>query len=112
MNEASNFCNGECDGPPDPIDLPYIPGETNLNTKAMDLGALHYGGYRELDVHSLYGLMESKAIYKFFEAKGTRPFILSRSTFPTHGQYAHHWLGDNESTWDSLRYSIQGVLNT
>jgi alpha-glucosidase (family GH31 glycosyl hydrolase) len=78
----------------------------------MDLAAVHSNGLREFDVHNLYGLMESKAIAAFFEEQGKRTLILSRSTFPTHGRHAHHWLGDNESTWASLKYSIQGVMNT
>ena len=38
-----------------------------------------------------------------------RPFVISRSTFPGAGQYGGHWLGDNESTWPNMNYSIAGM---
>ena len=38
-----------------------------------------------------------------------RPFVISRSTYPGAGQYGGHWLGDNESTWPNMNYSIAGM---
>lgn len=40
---------------------------------------------------------------------GKRGVIITRSTYPTSGQWAGHWLGDNYSAWDQLLKSIIGV---
>jgi len=84
-----------------------------LNNKTISMGALHYNGIREYDVHNVFGHMESIATHKALTEinKDKRPFILSRSTFVGTGAFAAHWLGDNVSTWESMRQSIAGMLN-
>lgn len=42
------------------------------------------------------------------KARGTRPFVISRSTFAGHGRYAGHWTGDVWSSWEQLSYSVPG----
>lgn len=42
------------------------------------------------------------------KARGTRPFVISRSTFAGHGQYAGHWTGDVWSSWEQLSSSVPG----
>jgi len=113
MNEASNFCYGPCTGSPSMQCTAYCPGnESNLNTKAIDLGAGHYGGIIEWDAHSLFGFMESRATSQYFtQHLNQRPFIISRSSFATHGRYASNWLGDNYSEWDYIGYSITGIFD-
>jgi alpha-glucosidase (family GH31 glycosyl hydrolase) len=155
MNEASNFCNGECPsgagqraitsesgralaaktvmqalqaararrpGPRqspagfDPQDPPYAINNFGdhlpLNTHAMDLDAVHYGGLLEYNTHNLYGFGEAIATDAALEKiRQQRSLVISRSTFPGAGKYAGHWLGDNDSSFGDLYYSIAGILN-
>lgn len=40
---------------------------------------------------------------------GKRGVVVTRSTFPSSGKWAGHWLGDNTSGWDQLYKSIIGA---
>ncbi|KIJ64020.1 glycoside hydrolase family 31 protein [Hydnomerulius pinastri MD-312] len=83
-----------------------------LSTNTLATNATHYGGYAELDVHNMFGLMEEKttnlALQEIFPDK--RPFLISRSTFVSAGKWTGHWLGDNYSKWQYMYLSIQGML--
>ncbi|XP_071714287.1 alpha-xylosidase 1-like [Rutidosis leptorrhynchoides] len=139
MNEIANFCSGLCTLPQEKCPSGSNPGVTcclyctNLtNTKWDDppykinasgthvpigfktiaTSAVHYNGVREYDAHSLYGFTEAIATYKALRAlKGKHPFILSRSTFVGSGRYAAHWTGDNQASWNDIKYSIYTMLN-
>ncbi|CAN9510595.1 unnamed protein product [Ophioblennius macclurei] len=114
MNEPSNFLDGSTNGCPsnDIEHPPYTPGVLGDLLRAKTVCAtaqqklsVHY------NIHSLYGLMEAQAsasALKRIVAK--RPFIISRSTFPSQGVYSGHWLGDNKSQWKDLYTSIAGIL--
>lgn len=39
-----------------------------------------------------------------------RSFVITRSTFAGSGHYAGHWLGDNQSSWPPMKWSITGML--
>lgn len=39
---------------------------------------------------------------------GKRAIVVSRSTFPTVGQWIGHWLGDNTAAWNQIDKSIIG----
>ena len=71
MNEASNFCTGYCKREQAPSDsvlskLKYIPSDRDLDKKSIAVDAYHYGGIKELDVHSLFGIEEVAASHNFF----------------------------------------------
>ena len=128
MNEASNFCDGEC---PDhlhwllqqwPMPLGefdnaiYIPGHRMLQTHLISTDALHYpegeDPIPEYNLHSMFGFYETRETYNFFAKRNQRPFIISRSTFAGSGQFTSHWLGDNWSQWPFLRHSVAGIYNS
>ncbi|KAK1886118.1 Lysosomal alpha-glucosidase [Dissostichus eleginoides] len=114
MNEPSNFVDGSTNGCPSNSleNPPYTPGilggflrAKTLCATAQQKQSIHY------NMHSLYGLMEAKAsasAMKRIVAK--RPFVISRSTFPSQGMYSGHWLGDNRSQWKDMYTSIAGML--
>ncbi|XP_061375099.1 alpha-xylosidase 1 isoform X2 [Gastrolobium bilobum] len=83
-----------------------------IGYKTIATSAVHYNGILEYDAHSLYGFSQSIATHKALQGlQGKRPFILSRSTYVGSGKYAAHWTGDNQGTWENLRYSISTMLN-
>ncbi|CAF4158178.1 unnamed protein product [Rotaria sp. Silwood2] len=67
--------------------------------------------YKQYDVHNLYGWSETVATLPAARAtENKRSLVISRSTFPTSGSYAGHWLGDNTAAWSHLKYNIIGML--
>uniref|UniRef100_A0A4W4FQD4 P-type domain-containing protein n=1 Tax=Electrophorus electricus TaxID=8005 RepID=A0A4W4FQD4_ELEEL len=114
MNEPSNFFDGSVNGcPENELETPpYTPGVLGgtLRAKTVCASAQHKTT-SHYNVHSLYGLMEAKASASALKRiLGKRPFVISRSTFPSQGLYSGHWLGDNRSRWKDLYMSIPGML--
>eukprot|EP00197_Chlamydomonas_leiostraca_P010624 CAMPEP_0202870766 /NCGR_PEP_ID=MMETSP1391-20130828/16729_1 /ASSEMBLY_ACC=CAM_ASM_000867 /TAXON_ID=1034604 /ORGANISM="Chlamydomonas leiostraca, Strain SAG 11-49" /LENGTH=1290 /DNA_ID=CAMNT_0049551399 /DNA_START=24 /DNA_END=3896 /DNA_ORIENTATION=- len=106
---------------PEPGDVishpPYAINNQNghlpLGWKTLAMSAVHHGGVLEYDAHNLYGLAEAKVTYDVLQQLlGTRPFVLTRSTFPGSGKYAARWTGDNGANWDNLRWSVPGLFNS
>ncbi|CAG0892325.1 unnamed protein product [Cyprideis torosa] len=102
-------------------DPPYLPqaarlpgGSSRLSDKTICMVGTHVVGprkYKEYDVHSLFGLMQSGPTLRAArETTGARSFVISRSTYPSSGKYVGHWLGDNTSRWKDLHRSIIGML--
>lgn len=114
MNEPSNFVRGSEHGCPnnDLENPPYVPGVVGGALQAATICAssrqflsTHY------NLHNLYGLTEAIASSSaLVKTRGTRPFVISRSTFAGHGRYAGHWTGDVWSSWEHLSYSVPEVL--
>ncbi|XP_041720299.2 LOW QUALITY PROTEIN: lysosomal alpha-glucosidase [Coregonus clupeaformis] len=114
MNEPASFVQGSMEGCPD-SDLespPYVPrvvgGQLNTGTLCMSAQqnlTTHY------NLHNLYGLTEASATHSaLVKVRGSRPFVLSRSSFPGIGRFSGVWTGDVRSDWEQLRYSIPAVL--
>jgi alpha-glucosidase (family GH31 glycosyl hydrolase) len=109
MNEPSNFINGESENN-DPVNILGL--DLNHKTISFDSYSLSNKKIKMLEIKVLYGHIQSKLTYQFLINKfRQRPFVLTRSTTYGTGKYAFHWLGDNESTWESLKDSISGVFN-
>eukprot|EP00246_Nothoceros_aenigmaticus_P004860 TRINITY_DN1657_c0_g1_i1.p1 TRINITY_DN1657_c0_g1~~TRINITY_DN1657_c0_g1_i1.p1 ORF type:complete len:909 (+),score=151.26 TRINITY_DN1657_c0_g1_i1:150-2876(+) len=141
MNEPSNFCSGSscvrpvnqaCPTPgaqttcclicedtkpsrwdDPPYYINYGGDYRSLGNKTVATSALHYGGVLAYNAHNLYGLSEAIATERGLKAAlGTRPFVLSRSTFVGAGKYTAHWTGDNGASFKDLAYSIVSTLNS
>ncbi|KAK6335697.1 hypothetical protein TWF696_002461 [Orbilia brochopaga] len=84
-----------------------------LNSRSIAVESLHYKGVREYELHNLFGHLNCKTTYETLTRlrPKRRPFILTRSAFAGTGKYASKWLGDNFSTWESMKLSISGILN-
>eukprot|EP00088_Acartia_fossae_P064412 TRINITY_DN7924_c0_g1_i12.p1 TRINITY_DN7924_c0_g1~~TRINITY_DN7924_c0_g1_i12.p1 ORF type:complete len:879 (-),score=174.43 TRINITY_DN7924_c0_g1_i12:112-2748(-) len=115
MNEPANFVAGSVQGCQEnkwnnPPYKPQTDGGDSLLDKTICMDAVQEPGLH-YNVHSMYGWSEAQATNRALRTVlGKRPFILSRSTFVGSGKYTSHWLGDNFSGWDDMRYSIIGVL--
>ncbi|XP_052104332.1 sucrase-isomaltase, intestinal-like [Mytilus californianus] len=118
MNEPASFVQGSINGcinntlnyPP------YVPhildghtGSLYYKTICMD-SKQNWGNHYA--VHSLYGHAESIVTYKAMTTlwNKTRPFIMTRSSFAGTGKYSFKWLGDNQSQWRQIPWSIIGIL--
>eukprot|EP00112_Aurelia_sp_Birch-Aquarium-sp1_P009032 Seg2012.11_Seg2012.9 transcript_id=Seg2012.11_Seg2012.9/GoldUCD/mRNA.D3Y31 product="Maltase-glucoamylase intestinal" protein_id=Seg2012.11_Seg2012.9/GoldUCD/D3Y31 len=121
MNEPANFITGRIQGCPNNTyeHPPYWPNlvadkknPKTLAEKSTCMSAKSHLGQRQYNSHSLYGLLQSKSTFEALNAmqNGKRPFVLSRSTYPTAGKYTGHWLGDNLSAWEQMHKSIIGMF--
>ncbi|XP_037534428.1 maltase-glucoamylase, intestinal [Nematolebias whitei] len=123
MNEPSSFVHGtageKCLGNPLLENPPYMPPleskHIGLNHKTICMNSeqtLSNGKkVRHYDVHNLYGWSHAKPTYDALMAvTSKRGIVVTRSTYPSSGKWAGHWLGDNYSSWDQLYKSIIGMM--
>jgi len=98
-------------------DLPYLPGyrynfKETLSQKSISENAILYGNRAVYDVKPLISFYQTKYTYEYLDTKiEIRPFVLSRSTSIGSGKYTFHWLGDNFSKYDNIKFSISGIFN-
>ena len=99
------------------IQLSYIPGYIdNTNTLiagSLSLNAITYNNERLYNNKPLLSVYQCKQTYNYLKRKlpHKRPFILTRANSLGTGNYAFHWLGDNFSKNDYIKYSISGIFN-
>lgn len=105
------------DSPPYPTKLIRVGDNESkrISDHSICMEGIHTDGnntFYHYDVHSLYGWSETVITFRGLQElfPGTRPVVLSRSTYPGSGKYAVHWLGDNTSAWSHLKMSIIGML--
>ncbi|XP_032365998.1 maltase-glucoamylase, intestinal [Etheostoma spectabile] len=123
MNEPASFVHGtvggKCHGNPLLENPPYMPPlesqHVGLNHKTLCMNSeqeLTDGKkVRHYDVHNLYGWSHAKPTYDaLLNVTGKRGIVVTRSTYPSSGKWAGHWLGDNNASWDQLYKSIIGMM--
>ncbi|XP_070684825.1 sucrase-isomaltase, intestinal [Pempheris klunzingeri] len=123
MNEPASFVHGTvgemCLGNPLLENPPYMPPleskHRGLNHKTLCMNSeqiLSDGKrVRHYDVHNLYGWSHAKPTYDaLLNVTGKRGIVVTRSTYPSSGKWAGHWLGDNFASWDQLDKSIIGMM--
>ncbi|XP_044145770.1 sucrase-isomaltase, intestinal [Bufo gargarizans] len=121
MNEPASFVHGSVIGCRNQTlnKPPYMPA---LNSKSeglqhkticMDSQQILPDGtpVRHYDVHNLYGWSHAKPTFDALRnLTGKRGIVVSRSTYPTVGQWVGHWLGDNTAAWNQIDKSIIGMM--
>ncbi|XP_067276076.1 sucrase-isomaltase, intestinal [Pseudorasbora parva] len=123
MNEPASFVHGtvggKCLGNDALENPPYMPPlesmQRGLNHKTLCMNSQQILAdgtrVRHYDVHNLYGWSHTEPTYKaLLSATGKRGVVITRSTYPSSGRWAGHWLGDNYSAWDQLLKSIIGMM--
>ncbi|HMD99042.1 MAG TPA: TIM-barrel domain-containing protein [Terriglobia bacterium] len=64
-------------------------------------------------IHNVYGMLMSEGtrdgLLKLHPNE--RPLVITRATYAGGQRYAAVWTGDNTSTWDHLRISVQELMN-
>ncbi|NXV04110.1 MGA protein, partial [Cettia cetti] len=121
MNEPAVFINGAMGGCRNDLlnNPPYMPylgsRSAGLIHKSPCMEGQHYlpdgTPARHYDVHNLYGWSQSRAnLEALQEATKERGIVVTRSTYPSSGKWAGHWLGDNTAAWDQLHKSVIGMM--
>ena len=97
------------------LKLSYLPGYTkNINdliTGTISMNGITYNNNILYNNKPLICVYQSRQTYNFLKNKNKRPFILSRGNGLGIGKYAFHWLGDNYSKNNYIKYSISGIFN-
>uniref|UniRef100_A0A8B9C2N0 alpha-glucosidase n=1 Tax=Anser brachyrhynchus TaxID=132585 RepID=A0A8B9C2N0_9AVES len=96
MNEPAAFYNGAIGGCRDDLlnKPPYIPRKSDESIKWFLM---------EFISSSIFNVSALR------NATKERGIVITRSTYPSSGRWAGHWLGDNKAAWDQLAKSVIGI---
>ena len=99
------------------LEFSYLPGyidnKNTLTIGSISLNGITYNNERLYNNKPLLSVYQCRQTYNFLKRKlpYERPFILTRSNSFGTGNFAFHWLGDNFSKNDYIKYSIAGIFN-
>ncbi len=65
------------------------------------------------EIHNVYGMQNTRGTFEGLQAlrPGMRPFVMTRASYAGGQRYAVTWTGDNSSTWDHLKLSVQQLMS-
>ncbi|XP_033367482.1 maltase-glucoamylase, intestinal-like [Parus major] len=121
MNEPSSFVHGTIGGCRDRnLNFPPYMPQLGSRSEGLSFKTICMEGQQQLpdgspvrhyDVHNLYGWAQTKPTLDILRnLTGERGIVVTRSTFPSSGRWAGHWLGDNTAAWNQLDKSIIGMM--
>ena len=97
------------------------PAVFDTPTKTMPLDNLHriesddfaQRNATHAEIHNVYGMENTRATFEGMRRwrPNQRPFVMTRASFAGGQRYAVTWTGDNSSTWDHLRLSVEQLIN-
>jgi alpha-glucosidase len=97
------------------------PAVFDTPTKTMPLDNLHRiesddftpRNASHAEIHNVYGMQNTRATFEGMKRwrPNARPFVMTRASFAGGQRYAVTWTGDNSSTWDHLRLSVEQLIN-
>lgn len=97
------------------------PAVFDTPTKTMPLGNLHRiesddfapRDATHAEIHNVYGLENSRATFEGLKRlrPNDRPFVMTRASYAGGQRYAATWTGDNSSSWEHLKLSVQQLVN-
>jgi alpha-glucosidase len=84
---------------------------TNLHRIESDDFAPRTAAHSE--IHNVYGMENTRGTQEGMLSlrPGIRPFVMTRASYAGGQRYAATWTGDNSSTWDHLRLSVEQLIN-
>jgi alpha-glucosidase len=91
------------------------PGHTMPNTNLHRIESDDFAPRMatHAEIHNVYGMENTRGTYEGMLRlrPGVRPFVMTRASYAGGQRYAATWTGDNSSTWDHLRLSVEQLIN-